>query len=525
MENKQSGNIRFESRGDRTYAFRRRRHHIAGFPKTGTRDEYLGAVDPETGRIIPATRRDVREPNPFRNITTMDLGNILIMHSVACDLGLPDDLETVFGGDAPWILALAMAQAMKTTSTKRSLDTLSTTCAMEALGLTYTIDGDPPVCFSASVDQVESFYRLRTSRCRGSLLFGTHVPAIPDDPLRPHDDGEDAGHSFGSNVLVSMTKEGVPTGMLVLPGSPSNTTMMCRFVESYNAAYHGSTLILDHRFTLAGRLSGFLNTGIDVVTVCSISEPVVSEIASLLRDPDSSRDVVGTNGRRYNIVEGTVCIRDGVRGGHMRPEGHADGTHIMHAFPTMDVSINSLGMGALRSRLDEVRSELDGMCSEDPEKDFISSARDAAPFMRFRVGRDGTMHVASRRNRVTEFRHGFGASVILSSSGDWERSTHLISMSRDLVSDLGPPMDLLDDPRNTSGCSGEHRFDRMVRLVSAMILARIRTVLRENGITVPPRDALSIASTYRIINICGERCVTDPDEHTGILLKIFGVDM
>ena len=114
----------------------------------------------------------------------------------------------------------------------------------------------------------------------------------------------------------------------------------------------------------------------------------------------------------------------------------------------------------------------------------------------------------------------FGLTMVIRSSGDWYESVRLLSSSYDIMSDLGVPT---DDPNHNreDALSGEQMFNRMVRMVSAVMLSNIRRTLNENGYEMDPRDALRIASSYMLIDTGEEVFTTDPDRSALRIMRLF----
>ena len=88
------------------------------------------------------------------------------------------------------------------------------------------------------------------------------------------------------------------------------------------------------------------------------------------------------------------------------------------------------------------------------------------------------------------------------------------------MSDLG---ELINEPKHNheSVMSGEQIFNRMIRMVSVMMLSRIRLILKNNGYDMKPRDALHIASSYILIDAGEEMITTDPDRSASRIRSLF----
>ena len=116
----------------------------------GPRTEYLGKVDESSGDVMIPRRR---LPAPRRKegaVMSMELGSVLILDSVAESSGLKDDLKGTFGDRWIWILALAMAQAIRPTVMRGSMDTVNRTCITDILDLEYPSDGRIPISCSTT---------------------------------------------------------------------------------------------------------------------------------------------------------------------------------------------------------------------------------------------------------------------------------------------------------------------------------------------------------------------------------------
>ena len=330
----------------------------------------------------------------------------------------------------------------------------------------------------------------------------------------------------GSNVLVSLTPEGVPVSMLAMSGSPRDVETMCRFVSGARGAGE-VTLILQSAFTDAGSLTRFLRLGVDTVATSTLLPPPVARIAERIGDRSLCTEGRTVDGHRCLYTRGRIGVMDGgtrvtyLDGSDPRLR---DCTHVLDVYPTLDTVVNRRGRSALDTRVSEVRSELEGLVSDDPDGDFRMVARDAVPYLRHTVRPDGTMHVSARHDVLDPMRRRVGMYVTITTGSDWDRAVGLLSMADDTLSDLGPPLDVLDDGDPSKGSDG-HRFDRLLRLVSAMMLARVRGVLRSSGIPLDPRVALSMASGLRLVTIGDEEAVTDPDGAAEMVLRAFGIEL
>lgn len=516
-------NLRFETRGNRTYAFRRGSKGHRNIPSR-TECEYLGVVDPDTNAIIPARKRDGTIPSMFDSISALDLGNVLILHSIACDLNIPDDLESVFGSDAPWILLLAMAQAIRSSSLEESLDTLSGTFAYGLMGVNPPISSRIPIRCEVKTEEMALFYNRRQSRGQGFGLVALHIGNDVSNYSRKDVVYIAPDGSSGNNVLISVDGMGIPTGMSILHGSHTNTGMIVHIIRDLCNDNPGCTLTLDRAFVDSGRLHDFLGLGADVVASSKVIPSSIGDTLDKL-DDGQCHDVT-IDGRKFDVVDtivGTLRI-----GNHVEYLGENDSRiqmcdNLLFVGITRDVSVWKRERSAIKSRLSEVCSELNGIRSDDPLTDFHAVAREAMPFLNMNIRKDGSMRVTVKRDEVNHLISRAGVFVIISTGVGFNEALTHIRHQNELVSDLGPPFNLLDDVGFKGYKSAAYRFGRLVRVISAMLLTQMRRVLEDNGFEIEPRDALRMASKYRLIRIAGDDCVTDPDAATESILRIFGI--
>lgn len=493
----------------------------------GPRTEYLGKVDESSGDVMIPCRR---LPAPRRKegaVMSMELGNVLILDSVAESSGLKDDLKGTFGDRWIWILALAMAQAIRPTVMRGSMDTVNRTCITDILDLEYPSDGRIPISCSTTHAELTRFYTSRHKRSGTFSMLCMHMPNRSPSYIRA--DRYDETPLWSSdeyNALISISSTGEPIGMMILSGTPREVTSTTGFIRSLVSEYGRFPLILEQKFTDAGRMPLFLKTGADVVTMTStIVDPVVPMIDSMFME-GTGKKVMGPDGRRFMFNEGSVGV---MKSNHYTSYISKDDDryglceHHINMFPTVDLDINRIKNAALTRRLSEVIGELDGTFQDNPVASFNSTAREVARYLKMSVNDDGVMNVTTRDDVVERDRKLFGLTMVISSSGDWYESVSLLSSSSNIMSYLGVHA---DDPNHDrkDALSGEQMFNRMVRMVSAVMLSRIRRTLNENGYEMDPRDALRIASSYMLIDTGEEVFTTDPDRSALRIMRLFEND-
>lgn len=93
------------------YAYESTSVRVSGRKNPKTIKTYLGKVDPETGKIIP---KEVRKA-PSEECAKF-YGSVNLLDKVQDELGIFDDLDSVFTTMAPNIMGAAMALAINPTS-------------------------------------------------------------------------------------------------------------------------------------------------------------------------------------------------------------------------------------------------------------------------------------------------------------------------------------------------------------------------------------------------------------------------
>ena len=505
--------IYYDNRKDRIYAYRYVSEYVPGMKRAVVHKEHLGPVDEDLGFTMSS---DFTYHHTI--VSASDLGNVLIMHHVACDLGLPDVLEEFFEEDARWVMALIMAQCIHNVPVNESMSVLSGTCVLDLLGLNSPRDGRIPIRCELDIDRMKRMDNMLASKYGRLNLVALNFSKAIDSKSRFHAEHIAHGKSSENNVLISVTEDGMPVSIAILHGSLRNTRMIVDAIRHIFLHYSPRTLVLDSAFVDSGHLYDFLETGADIVTYTNI---LPDSVTPLIRRLESSYDSrISVDG----VVFESVHERIGVLkvGSKVEYVSESDPIfnrceYLLNASLMRNVNRSKNKRDAFRSRLSEVRRELNGKVSDDPMEDLHAVALEVSPYLNCRVRGDGTMVVTAKRDEVANVLSRAGVSMVLTTSMGWNEAIGFSDYINNLMSDLGPSMDFLNK-------SESYRFGRMLRKFSAMILARVRVVLKSSGIDLEPREALNIASKYRLITIGGDRITTDTDTSTRIILDAFGIE-
>lgn len=502
----------------RTYAYA----HKIGMH--GYCTEYLGIINEESGTIRTPRRR---LPPPRRQdgaIRAMELGNVLVLDHVAESSGLKDDLKEVFGDRWSWILALAMAQAIRPTSMKWSMETMNKSCIAEILDLEYPVDGHVPIQCSITHAELTAFYTSRHKRSDSFFMSCMHIPKII--PSYVNADRYDRAPLWGNggyNVLISISSTGEPIGLMVSSGTPSKVSNIIGFIENLVSRFGSFQLILDQKFTDAGNLPLFLKAGVDIVTTTSMVLSPVVPIINRMFTHGEGEIIRAPNKRTYMFGKGSVGLtRTNNYTAYISEDDYRYDAceSYISVFPTLDLDFNRKDNEALRHRLSDVIKALDGTIQDDPVVSFQRTAREVARYLRMSLNDDGTVNVSTRDDILEHDMKLSGLTVVLSSTLDLYGAWNLFSSASNIMSDLTV---LLDSSKEQQGnmFSGEHMFDRMVKMISAMMLSEIRRTLKVNGYVLDPRDALHLASKYMLIDTGDDLFTTDPDRSASKILELF----
>ncbi len=503
---------------------RRNGHTYAYGPRgNGPGSGYLGRVDPESGDISTPRRRI---PNPRRtegSIRAMELGNVLILDSVADRLGLREDLRRLFGDDGQWILALAMARAIRPSTIEGCMHTIDRTCITDVLDLDYPEDGRIPIRTMASSDSMMSFFDTRYQRSDNTFLICKHIPIRRPSMVRSDVfSGTGTYGNEGYNALITASHTGEVLGLMVVPGTPDDVTATVDLLRELSARYGMTELLLGHEFTDAGRMPRFLGTGMDLVTVTST---VISPVVPLIDRLFSEKRIILPNGDEGAYVEGRLGIIGSDRRSTYVPE--QDGRyhscdHHIRVFPTVDLRENRMKGRDLMRKLSEIKKNLDGTADDDPGRPLYGTAREFVHYLKIGETADGTRKASIDRDRVDRDRRMLGLSVIITSSKDWEEAVYMLLSTRGIRSDFrAEPSDvyghfLIPDE--------EYAFDLLVTTITAMLLSNIRHTLRSNGYGIEPCEALYLASKYMLVDTGDGELLTDPDRTALRIMALFGLD-
>lgn len=256
--------IRYEERNGKKYAYRCTSKRVPGKKNPVSMKEYLGAVDPDTGNLIPKkistdTMKFTLKDGSFR---VKDYGNVMVAKKVCDDLCLLDDLSMSFAGAEKPLLCLAMAQALLPTPYMDTDLTLESTYIRESIGvgemdfssqrmseITRTI-GEATGC-------MEDFFTLRARRSEGSnFLYDITSQSTYSEPMGMAEWGKDRdGESLKQMNIGLVTNDlGNPIAFDLFPGLIADMTTLKGFVSDMKARVPGCTLVMDRGFENAGNV-------------------------------------------------------------------------------------------------------------------------------------------------------------------------------------------------------------------------------------------------------------------------------
>ena len=444
----------------------------------------------------------------------MELGNVLILDSIAEESGLKDDLMKSFGEKWRWILALAMAQAIKPSKIDDSMEILSKTCITDILDLKYPDDGRIPVEQRISNSEQMKFYSFRHARHDAFHMLCVHIPVKSGTIIRPNKlDKLNLGNDKGFNILMSFSNDGDPIGIQVTSGTPRDISVTLNFLRELVQRYGKFYLVLGQDFVDTGSISDFLDIGVEVVALThKISESIFPAINNML-SKENVIESYAPDGRRYVFSQEYVGV---IESNHYtsyvnkKDDRFGKCKNYINVFPTIDVDVNKRNYKALIHTLTDIVDTLDDTYQENPLMTFLETSKEFSRYLKMKVSADGIMKVSLNSDTIENERNLFGLTILINSSGDWNQTVNMLSSAFSIISDFD-----LSSKKPTyihgSITRDEREFSKLIGMISIMMLSNLRKKLKYYGYDLDPRRVLHLASTYMLIDVGDQKFTTDPD--------------
>lgn len=413
--------IRYENRNGRVYAYTSTSKRIPGRKNPVSVKEYLGAVDPKTGRIIEKRIRSEPRTFPPDGARMVDYGNALLVNRIAERIGIDTDLHDVFGDDSKGILSIALAQAIHPMSSDSIDMVLNSSYISQMLGLGKRIGKTDirHIINSLALPDMLRFFECRRSRVDGKLYAYAHL--MTDS--KGASSGTGASHmDSASTILMVMSSNGIPLGFSPLGNTTYDSTGL-RDILRVIGDLEECIFIADTALSPMLDIASFLRDGIEFAVPYDSSSEQFRSIQSDYTDIEHPE-----YGREYR--EDRYHLK-GSDSGFLQTNGHqqmvprsdprfGDCTLHLKSFMCLDPRMRALAMDRMRKSVSDIRYRLDDHIFEDPDHVFRLVAGPYASVLRYGIDKDGVMRVIVRRKEMAEFNRDSGKTIVIVNSATWD---------------------------------------------------------------------------------------------------------
>lgn len=531
--------IRYEERNGKKYAYRCTSRREPGKKYPVSKKEYLGAVDPETGNLIPKkvetdSLKFSLQDGKFR---TKNYGGSMIVDTVARRIGLRDDLRASFGDAADTMLALAMGQAMAPTAFMDTTLTLESSYVRELVGISgMDVSSQRMSEITRMLGEAsgctEDLFALRAKRyADGTFLYdltsqSTYSEVGGFAEWGKNRDGEALKQL---NIGLVTGHEGDPVAFDLFPGSVADITTLRRFAEDMRERVPGCVLVMDRGFESAGNVAELMEHGMDFVMPCTLSSKAVkSLITDFAKDVSKPEYDRIHDGHVYSVRERRLGVaRDGGSWTYVADDDEAfdENGFVIKAYVCHDSKKRSDDEQELKTALMAKIKELDGKKFEDPVKSFAKKTGWMAQYLEYSLDPEGRMVIGYRNNAMTFFRNRAGMFVMLAPSTGWETAMTAYDARNNVEMAFDIFKNELDGRRGRTGDPVRARGRLLIKFLALMIRVRMQiTVSRSKVKNLTVENALMSAATYEIVKDRGVNVRSEKTKRVREIFEAFGVE-
>ena len=533
--------ITYEKRDGKTYAYRCTSKRVPGKPYPVSEKEYLGAVDPGTGNIIP--KKVAQDGLKFMlkdgSFRTRDYGNVLLAKHVIDEIKIREDLEMSFGNATPQILALATAQAISPTPFMDIEVVMENTCIPQMMNVDENIFSSQRLSEAVKIlgeadGCTEDLFELRVKRASGAFLYDMTSQSTYSgmNGMAEFGKNRDNEHLKQMNIGMATTFEGDPVAFDIFPGSISDTVTLKRFVDNMKRRSPGCRIVIDRGFESAGNVADMMSEGIDFIMPCTV---VSDRIKKLLTDFSPYVSVSKYdrlhNGHVYSVMErelGIRAVRDGTDTKfeyvNDDEQNFSDCEYRVKAYVCFDSRKRSDDEQELKTALIQKMRELNGKKFDDPAVSFSNKTGWMKKYLEYTVDENGIMHVEHKNNAMTFFRNRAGMFIMLTPNADWDT----VMTSYDARNSIETAFDVykndLDGRRGRTGDPVRAKGRFLIKFIALMMRVKMQRVISKSNIRdLTVDNALLSASTYKVI-VNGEHKVrTEKTKRVRDIFKLFEI--
>ena len=506
------GSIFYMERNGQKYAYESTSVRVPGRKNPKTIKTYLGKVDSETGKIIPKETR-----NAPKEEYAKFYGSVKFLDGVQKELGIFDDLDSIFTTMAPNIMGAAMALTINPTSFDSLHYTVEGSVIKETMKLRGTLSpstiGELSEKVGSMMVTMDRFFSKRIERTSSDFfsLDLTSISSYSDmEGWSQFGHNRDGENMKQTNIAMVTDEKGIPVMFRMLPGSIADISIMRSTIEDMRTLGCQGRMIMDRGFESARNVSALLDLDVDFTMPSNVkSEPIKKLMTKAIKELNLSSSFAYHNGSAYKYAEYEVGIIDTDDGTseyivHV-PQNHKDSaknnelfsrSKKLKAFIVYDPRKASDDINSVMSMVNDVELKLENTKHDDPAMVYAKLPPFVRRFLDYDVDENGMMHMIRKQNAFTFADNRVGMFVMLSSMNTtWEQ----MMTSYDVRDWVEKAFDVykndLDGKRNRTGNVERARGRFFIKFIALMMRIHIQNVLREHD-----RNTLSTRSKKDSVN-------------------------
>lgn len=510
--------IIYEEHNGRRYAYRATSRRVPGVKNPVSEKEYLGVVDPDTGRLIPKKGTEGILDMDGR-YGMKDYGSVLIIRKVLEDLGLDRVFDVMLGEDSRLAMAILASQILRPSP---------------MWGITYTMD-------MAGIE--EAFGSGKVSNRRIRSFFDSVDPTTAESMLS--EKSKTASYTLLApfplllgNTPILVTKYGIvaaPQEFIVLDvcmdadgevrGIQSSSSVEQSFSDHLThimcSEYSGLPLVLGVGESKPKNVAEAISKGFDVIAVCA------TEHFELNFFQDTALEERSYNGDTYYVQEGASELI--VSEGGWRFIGPADRRFDssgakLKSFVCYDPRIHHNDVKVIRGMLEIALSRSRSIEPGELEQWMEGEAGWLSNILRLKKGKDGTAGVTVIKSKLRELEKSLGRFVVVTTLDDEEEVFDALAHANPILGAIRDFYAEITDTWSPSLYSRDRPF-MILQLVAIMVRAKIDAVLSESGRTgMKAKDLFMWTSSYRSMDTGYGLIRSSKSRDVEELLALFGVD-
>lgn len=546
--------IFYMERNGQKYAYESTSVRVPGKKNPKTVKTYLGKVDPETGKIIPKESRE-RPKEEYAKY----YGTVQALDGVQKQIGLFEDLDSVFVNMAPNIMGAAMAMAINPTSMDSLHYTVESSVIREKLKLRGTLSpsvmGELSEKVGSMLTTMDRFFMKRIARA-SSEFYSLDLTSVSTYSKMQgwaqwghNRDGEDLKQT---NIAMVTDGSGIPVMFRMLPGSIADMSVMQTTVEDMKRLGCCGRLVMDRGFESADNVSFLLDLGVDFTIPSNAkSEPIKKLMSMAIGDMNESSAFMYYEGRAYKTAEYEVGVTDLENGGceyiiripksqknSAENNRRFEESRKLKAFVVFDPAKAADDLTNMVSTIRETELKLENTRPKDPEYTYRRLHPYIRRYLDYEVDDEGFMHMKRKGKAMTFADNRAGMFVMLSSTGTtWEQMMSAYDV-RDWVEKAFDVYKTdLDGNRSRTGNEERARGRLFIKFVALIMRIHIQNVLRKhdedvlsskikkdsvNGMSVD--EVILSLNTLMAIGNTGDWRLTAVTKNVREIFRLFGLE-